>query len=293
MVDLYRRMWFGTKERMSAIRAPKIDYAAPKVGWSGGTTQYLNGGAYVRRSITAHKEYSFSWGNMSREEIRLINDYADGVYGSGPVYFLDPFAMDTNLLPQHWATPRLVWDDAPVLMGGDRSTVLDLGNLAVNPLGYPAKGATYYDSGAGSVPMAQRPRLYIPVPDGYTLWFGVHGQPYQTSPNIVQVKPSNGAAVTMPLLGLSDTNRFSNSWDGTTAMTGVEISLTGQLGLATLHGMMAQVLPTGVLPQAGGFISGQGNSGVRFAVQPTLQQYSAAKDMVSLTAQLVEDEAWR
>lgn len=292
MVDLYRRMWFGTKERMSAVRAPKIDYSAPKIGWSGGTTQYLNGGAYVRKSTSAHKEYSLSWSNMSREEIRLINDYADGVYGSGPIYFLDPFAVDTNLLPQSWAAPRLVWEDGLVLTGSGRETVVDFANLATNTLGYPARGASYGDINA-TTPSAQRPRLYIPVPDGYTFWFGVHGQAYQSSPNIVQVKPSNGSATTVPLMSLSDSNRFSNSWDGTGDMTGVEISLTGPNGFATLHGMMAQVLPTGVLPKSGGFISGQGNSGVRFAVHPTLKQYSAAMDMVSLTAQLVEDESWR
>lgn len=291
-VDLYRRMWFGTKERMSAIRAPKIDYAAPSVGWDGGVTQLLNGGAYVRRSTTSHRTYSMAWPNMSRDEVRLIMDYADGVYGDGPIYFIDPFAMDKNLLPQHWATPRLVFNDGPVLTGAPRETVLNTGALMSNDLGYPARGPAYVDPGSTAYPMSQRPRLYVPVPDGYTAWFGVHGIAYNAAA-IVQVTTSNGVVTTPPLLSVSDTNRFSNSFEGTGSMTGIEISLTRAGGGSVLSGMMLQVLPTGVVPTSGGFISGQGNSGVRFATNPSLQQYSAAMDMVGLSVQLVEDEAWR
>jgi hypothetical protein len=287
-----RTMYFGTKELMSYVRAPQIDYDASKVGWDGGVAAFLNGGAYVRRSTTSHKQYNFTWSNISRAEILLINDYADGVYGNGPFYFLDPFAMDTNLLPQYWATPRLVNSDGPVLSGAPRNTVLPTSATMSNTLGYPTTGAIYTYNSTTWPNIALRPSIYIPVPTGYTFWFGAHGVVSAANTTPVSVQADGGSPVYPAILGVADPTRFNYSAQGNIT-TGVTVRLGDQAGTATLAGMMAQVLPDGVTPATGGFISGQGNSGVRFATNPSLQQYSAAMDKVSLTAQLVEDQAWR
>lgn len=286
-MSLHRRMWFGTKERMVAIRAPKVGFDGSRVGWDGGVTQYLNGGAYVRRSTSSHKVYNFAWPNMTRQEAALITDYADGVYGDGPIYFLDPFAMDKNLLPQVWATPRLMLSDGVVLNGADRSTILPYPIVVNNTLGYPTQAVWGISSG-----LTVYPKLYIPIPPDHTAWFGVHGVPYNANNATgVAVKPSNSAAVTMPNLTTNDSNRFSNSWDGNTTSS-IEISMTGT-NSSFISGMMLQILPTGMLPATGGFISGQGNGGTRFATNPTVTYNSAVMDMVELSAQLVEDETWR
>lgn len=287
---LYRQMWFGTRERMTAVRAPKVDYDASKAGWDGGVTQFLNGGAYVRRSVTSHKLYNMSWGNMSRDEIREINDYADGVHGTGPIYFIDPFAMDKNLLPQYWATPRLALYDAPMLNGGTRFSAIAFPEILTNALGYPSV-AMQYTIDSSSVVVDKRPSVYIPIPAGHTLWFGAHGVEQASATSPLTVTSDNGVTQRVAVLSVFTNERFSNSYVGGTN-SGITISL-GANGTAVLSGMMAQVLPTGMLPTSGGFISGQGHAGVRFATNPTLQQYSAAMDMASLTAQFVEDETWR
>jgi hypothetical protein len=97
------RMYFGTRNYMQWVVAPKINYEASKRGYVS-AAGFVNGGQFVRRSASAAKGYNLSWELKPRDEIRTINDYADGVYGTGPIYFLEPFAMDKNLLPQYWAT---------------------------------------------------------------------------------------------------------------------------------------------------------------------------------------------
>lgn len=287
-MTLTRQIWFGTKERMTAVRAPQIDYDTSKIGWEGGTTQFLNGGAYVRRSTTAHKQYNFTWTNLPRDDIRTINDYADGVYGDGLIYFLDPFAMDRNILPQYWATPRLVFKDAPVLSGQDRQAFIQYPTALDNDLGYPTVAPQYVWDTSTWPAVQLRPSLYIPLPPDYTLWFGAHGVVTPAANSALTITADSGTPTRIQVLDVTDMNRFSDSWDSTTT-TGVTINFgTTSAASAVISGMIAQVLPTGLTPQPGGFISGQGNAGVRFATQPQRQDYSAALDMVSLTAQLVE-----
>jgi hypothetical protein len=284
---LDRRMWFGTKEKMVAIRAPKTGFDGSRVGWDGGVTQYLHGGAYVRRSTSSHKVYNFAWPTMTRQEVALITDYAEGVYGDGAIYFIDPFAMDKNLLPQAWATPRLVFTDGLVLNGAERPSILNNPPTLDSTLGYPRQPAQY-KTAVGT----DYPKLYIPIPPGHTAWFGAHGVPLAAANSPLVVLPNSGAAARVEIVSVNDSNRFTNSWDGSNN-SGIELSFSGTNGVASIAGMMLQILPTGVLPMTGGFISGQGNSGVRFATNPTVTYTSAVMDMVGLSAQLVEDEAWR
>ena len=347
------QMYFGTRDYPQWISCPVVDSDMSKIGWQS-QQQYLNGGARVRRSATSHKEYNLSWSLQARDNIRAINDYADGIYGDGLIYFLDPFAMDKNVLPQYWAAPMLANDDGPILHGGVRpSTVTTDENI----YGYPTKSALYsvkanatitgisstgtvvtftasntfaigdvvtisgvtpslfnigtvtvasatstqftvnnsvtgtYTSG-GTAAMA-RPKLYIPIPTGYVGWVGVHGKATGTA--AVSITPTVGisglgTAVPATLLATSSSTRVNMPVDGNT-YSGVLIELTG-VGTLTLAGMMMQVLPSGVTPDVGGFISGQGNSGCRFAEQPKLQNYSSAMDFSGLTARLVEVGAW-
>lgn len=281
-------MYFGTRERMTWVRAPDANYDGSRVGWDGGAATLLNGGTIVQRSTTAHRTFNYGWNMMSRDEIRAITDYADGVWGPGAIFLLDPFAMDKNLLPQHWASPRTVLQDAPVLSGAPRREVVEYPTEYTNLLGYPAKGMLYQNS-VNWPRVTLRPKLYIPIPSGYTLWFGAHGAANATS-NIT-VTPSNGIAIAMPVLSNTTTQRFSHSWDGA-QVAGIELSFGGS-GASILTGMMVQVLPTGTAPEAGGFISGQGHSGLRFSSQPSLTQNNVALDKQSLSVQLIEDEAWR
>jgi hypothetical protein len=110
-------MWFGNRNYMQWIVPPQINYDSSRAG-KVYTAQYTNGGAWVRRSATGSRHYNFAWNLKRRDEIRAIMDYADGVYGTDdPIYFIDPFAADKNVLPQYWSVPSLGAEDAPQLQG--------------------------------------------------------------------------------------------------------------------------------------------------------------------------------
>jgi hypothetical protein len=107
-------MWFGTRSYMVEVTDPQMNPDYESVGW-GESTQYLNGGLGVSQSVAAHQEFFLSWAAMSRAEVRKITDFADGVYGTGLIYWLDPVAADQNVLPQQWATPSIgAYDGVPL-----------------------------------------------------------------------------------------------------------------------------------------------------------------------------------
>lgn len=322
-----KRMYMGTREYMTWVKCPAIDAGISRVGWQA-VSQYLNGGANVRRSSTGHKEYNFVWPMANTEDANIIKSFASNVYGNELIYFLDPFAVRTNVLPHYWSTPRLAWDDAPSLVYERRPTLV---GTAVNSLGYPTKSAVYElrenDTFAS---------LYIPIPPGHTFHLGVHGS--STGSATILVTPdgaSDGAVfiedppgsglylvpdgwvessaglyavssgMTEEELGLystmgevfivspmavTDSNRTDLAINNT---TGVTITLSG-VGYLTLAGLIGQVLPDGLLPDKGGFLNGEGHSGCRFDGFPDVVGYSSpqALDKQSITARLIEVGAW-
>jgi hypothetical protein len=275
-----KEMYFGTRERMTWVKAPASNPDISKIGWTS-LTQFLNGGASVRSSSTAHKEYNLSWNLASSSDVSAVSDYADGVYGDGLIYFLDPFSMDQNVLPQYWAAPRLAVTDAPTFNGSDiRPTLVA---TATNTLDYPTKSAVY--TFAADDEFAS---LWVPIPAGYTFHFGAHGS--QTGTTTITLTPDVGSVVSVPPISVTTSNRVNTTISGT---TGVTISFAG-VGTLTLAGLIAQVLPTGRTPDTGGFISGRGHSGCRFSGSPSIQGYSApqALDYQALSVTLVETGAW-
>lgn len=180
-----RLMYFGTQERMTWIKCPAYNPDISKVGWQT-TNQFLNGGASIRRSSTAHKEYQFAWNLSKGSDIAAITDYADGLYGDGLIYFLDPFAITTNLLPQSWASPRLGVEDGVVFNGKVRPV---LAVTPTNSFGYPTKSATYtFDT------TSVFQSLYVPIPEGYSFHFGAHGTSTGTAAVVVA---DNNSATTV------------------------------------------------------------------------------------------------
>ena len=220
----------------------------------------------------------------TRDEVRVINDFAEGLYGNDLIYFIDPFAMDKNILPQYWAAPMLGASDAP-LLAGESSPSLIASNATAN--GYPASSAVY-NLLADSV----RPSLMIPIPPGHSLWLGAHGT--NIGGGRVTATPyisgSAGSAQNLTILTTSTMQRVNTSFNGDT-YDWVSLELGGTGGIV-LTGVIGQILPNGVVPQEGGFISGQGHSGCAFATLPQLSQYSVALDKVSLSINLVETGAW-
>jgi hypothetical protein len=276
-------MWFGSQQYMQWVACPAVGSSFSRRKWST-TSEYLNGGAYTRSSVTDHRDYQLTWGQMSRAEARKITDYASGIHGSGLIYFADPFAMDSNMLPSSWAFPGLGGLDGPILDGTYVRPTLT--PTSANGNGYPSQSAVYNISGTPSY------KTWIPIPPGYTLHVGAHGS---ASGGLIRMTPTTGVGVegttvSLTLLAESSTTRVNYSLSSAVA-NGAYIRLGGT-GQIILSGVIAQLLPTGNTPELGGYISGQGNSGCRFEGFPEEDHYSAALDRVAVSAKLREVGAW-
>lgn len=251
-------MWFGTREFMQEIATPRIDAVYWRAGWEESSLG-LSGHRRFAGSVDGHQEYFFDWGYISRERVRQITDYREGVHGTGPLYWIDRITADQNVLPQSWATPALGGHDARPLGGNDRPV------LSVNPdrsQGYPAELATYTLEAGAEVRS-----VFVPIPPGHVGWVGVHGN--VDAEGHVMVTPfvgSTAGAVLHPtILSTSTSTLVNTEVEG----TGFELSLDPSApGEFTLAGLVAQVLPAGQVPKPGTFISGQGHAGCRFEGWP-------------------------
>lgn len=275
-------MYFGTKERRAWVKAPAPGAGFTATGYSQ-SIQYLNGGAGMRNSVNAHMEYDFSWGSLTMEEIAAIEDYAYSLYGNGLIYFADPSAMDRNLFNKAWAAPKITAEDGVSLLSTNEPKLVTVGNLTLD---YPFHGAEYVITTSD---VARS--FYLPIPDGYTAWFGAHGTVSATG---FLVQPMSGASasgspISAGVLAVTNTTRFSTSVTGSSTINGVEIKLnTGSNITLTLAGLMLQLLPTGDVPEDGGFISGRGNNGCVFDGKPNVMPYSIPGGSIGMTAKLVE-----
>ena len=282
------KMWFGPRGHEMWVKCPAVNSENQLVGWSD-ELEYLNGGAAVIGSKSARRKVNFSWSLTTRKNIREVTDVALGMRGQGLVYWGDPFTMDVNVMPQYWSAPYLMAHDAPLLGG-----ILNRPTLTPTPanlLGYPPESAFIVASNREALTNAFD--MYVPIPPGYTAHFGAHG----TGSAIFAVAPATGESghdtpVFPAILGVTDETLFNTSIDSTVA-SGMVIYVDNQMGAsATIAGIMVQVLPTGQVPEVGGFISGQGHAGCRFTELPAISNYSAALDLVGAVVNLTEVGPW-
>lgn len=288
MANYNRNVWFGTRDFMQWVPAPAVDVSAAKQGFAN-AAQFTNGGAWVRRSKAAAKRYTLSWNMKSRDEIRPILDYADGLYGNGYVYYVDPFAMDTNVLPAYLASPFINGYDGPFTVDDTRPAII---NNSTSTNGYPVESAQYTVKSTSKLY-----KVFVPIPPDHTIFIGAHGA-LQSGNASVTVTPvvssiASGTTVNLTLLSRSTATRTNYSLAANSGYIGVDISLAStSTGIVQLDGLIAQILPDGAVMASGGFVSGQGSSGMSFASQPSYSEYSAALDRVGASVELVETEAW-
>jgi len=283
------KMWMGLRGREKWVTAPATGMTYGAKRWSSKTT-FLSGGANVRSSIAAHVEYEMSWNALSRDSARAIEDITSGIDGTGLVYFLDPMAMDKNVLPAQWAFPALAALDGPVLWGKTRPASVP---TETNSRGYPTTSAQYR-------PSTTRSSLYIPIPPGHTAWVGFHGTAVGTGGlEVSPILPGGlvGDSVLPKILPV-DTDTLVNTAFSGDIYRGIELRFGGGTAAAvTIAGMVVQILRSNATPKTGGFISGQGHSGCKFDEAPQRTAYSAAvgrgfDGMVSLSAKLTEIGDW-
>jgi len=278
------KLYIGPRGREVFVPAPVMGGDFSSVGWGEGM-QFANGGFGVRTSRATHKEYNMSWSLNKRDELRPISDMYDGLYGPGPIYFIDPFAADKNVLPQSWAFPALAAYDAIPLFDERPSLIA----TPSNTLRYPAESALY------KLPDTPSKTLYIPIPRGYTAYVGVHGSITGTGGLRVQPMNLDGSPAgyySIPMLAVTDQTRASAGFSSQFS-SGIELSyFKGTSTNMVLSGAMVQILPTSASSTPGEFVSGQGNSGCAFEKAPATTAYSAAIDKIGMSAKLIEVGSW-
>jgi len=163
-----RKIYFGTQNLMSWVPAPGRDVDRSSAGWSS-VSDRLNGTKGVKRSAGTSRSYGMSWGLARDEEIDIIFAYANGDYGTDGIYWVDPWAAATNIMPDCWASPWKAGLDGKNLAGKDatRPAVYDTPD---NTKALPVKYANYYLNGTETFR-----EVWIPIPEGFYLHFGFHG----------------------------------------------------------------------------------------------------------------------
>lgn len=289
-----RKVYFGNATKQLWIPAPQSGLAAATTGFVT-QNQLLSGRASVRRSRASHREFSASWvgslnSSTQEDSLHTIKDFADGIYGDGPFYWLDPYAVDTNLLPPHWAAPMLSVADWPSISSIGTAALVDTDSNTKN---YPHQSlqltmpATIAESSAYA---------RIIIPEGYRMHFGWHG--VQTSGDatvILRCYDRDTLAptdVTADPIAVTSGTRTNKSVAGTSySMVDILIeNPSASESVISIAGMIAQVLPDTDYVGQGDFISGRGTSGLEFFELPQIEYYSARVNdgQVGMSAVLTE-----
>lgn len=239
--------WFGTEEKMGWFPTPNRGAQTGGSGWSAeGTT--LNGGGFQLNSFGSHRQYIFEWPNTSSAKMaQTMKSYADGSFGRGLLYFIDPLIYTTNVLPAMWADPSMgIGQEGASLVYGVEASGLPTSD---NPNDLPVKSA-YYD--LGSIAAGWRGKedaVFIPVPEGYTFSFGsIHSQTGQGRV-LYRTQSRTGAlgAVTAVTPLLENTSQLVNTFISGPDLAGVWL-FVGKIGAGagsvTLTAMTGRLLPT-------------------------------------------------
>jgi hypothetical protein len=289
-----RKVYFGNATKQAWIPAPQTGLAAATTGFMA-QNQLLNGRNHVKRSKASHRSFQPTWiGSMNADAIEdslhTIKDFSDGLYGDGPFYWLDPYAVATNVLAPHWA--------APMLSGADWPSICSIGTKTkiatpANTRNYPsetlqiAMGASVQESTA---------KLTIIIPIDHKLHFGWHGTRASGTAGFVLrcYSREDGTAtdvMTDPIDVNSDTR--TNTQVRGDLYSRVEILIenpTASASTITASGLIVQVLDELASVDRGGFISGRGTTALEFTELPQFEYYSAAVNngQVGLSAALAE-----
>ena len=290
-----RKVYFGNAVKQVWIPAPKTGLSASTNGFFS-DSQLLSGRAFVKRSAANHRRFSPAWtGSLNADSINdslhTVKDFFDGIYGDGPFYWLDPFAIDTNLLAPNWASPMLSVGDWGSISSIGTAALVD---TAANTKNYPYK-SLQLTFGASIATSTKFARFIIPT--GHKFHFGWHGvqssgdatiilRAYDRDDNSTTDFETDPLAVTSAI-------RTNKSISGTTySMVDVIVkNPTASTSVISIAGMIAQVLPEADSVPQGDFISGRGTAGLQFASAPSITYLSAKINdgFVELSTNFVEE----
>lgn len=285
------KVYFGNTTKQSWVVAPQSGLKADSIGWSK-ETQLLDGRAFVKRSKASHRKFDMSWlGAMNETDLETslntIKEFADGHYGDGPFYWLDPFATATNIMPPNWATPALSetgWKD--IAPGLAKTYVPEA--VAHN---YPIKYVEF-DTANG---YQSAEEFIVIIPKNYSLNFGWHG-PAGSSTSGVRITPVlradgyddtplNPARIDAGSLTKTNTKVKGDTYSHVRICVATTTAAT-----VKITSMFAQVLPEDSSVAAGDFFTGRGTTSLEFANSPAIEYYSSAigNGRIGMSATLIE-----
>jgi hypothetical protein len=289
-----RKIYFGNAEKQVWINAPRSGLKASSEAFIN-EQRLLNGRTFIRRTKSSHRRFNPSWlGSMNEQAIEdslmTIKDFADGVYGDGPFYWIDPFASSSNIMPPNWAAPSLtqfewsdIWDFQPI----------ELSDTPSNNLNYPSKSLHFDIADTGAAGSTKKLRLIIP--NGYSLNFGWHGlvEAGTCGVRVDRYLRSTGAieSITPSVISVTSSNRTNASISGSKySMVDIYLYKGATAADFTVSGMIAQILKDGLTVESGGFITGRGTTGIEFASGVDIDYYSSAinKGQMGLSVEWAE-----
>ena len=287
-----KQIWFGIPgEHMQWCPAPLAGAQATNAGYVQ-KVSFENGGADVVRSAQSHKEYAFNFNGLAKDldGISVYGKYASGYYGSGLIYFADPFAFETNLFPAAWASPALIeqgWENI-------YSTTPTFSNTVSNIYNQPPRTATFTAPASGT-----SHTVHIAIPPTHTLYIGVSGSVVSgligVDVETFGTDGSSGPGSTLTLLDPDGSTRMNATFDGADYQA-VEVQIRGLVGsVISITSMMAQLYKTGTSPVLpSNHLPGDGHTGLMFADEARAETYvyiDPPRKAMSTT--LVEVGAWR
>ena len=290
-----RKVYFGNDVKQLWIPAPQTGLNASSQAFFT-DSQLLSGRAYLKRSKASHRRFAPSWtGSLNADSVNdslhTIKDFFDGIYGEGPFYWLDPFAVDTNLLPPHWASPMLSGNDWPDISSVGTASLVD---TETNTKNYPYKSLRLtFSAAVQESAVVHR----IIIPSGYKLHFGWHGEQNSGDATVVlrayDRDDNTPTDIETTPLAVTSAIRTNKTVSGT-AYSMVDIIIVNPSASASvidIAGMIAQVLPEAESVAQGDFISGRGTMGLHFASAPQITYISAPMNygQVELSTNFVEE----
>lgn len=299
-----RKFWFGTLGRMSWYPTPNRGADVSSYGWEAGGN-LLNGGGYQLNSYGSHGNYIFEWPSSSSQEVaQKMKSYADGSYGRGLIYFLDPLIYKTNILPAVWAAPSMVngYEGTSLVYGVDP---LEVPTPSWQSLDLPSFSSSYDLFGITPGFRGNREAVFIPIPEGFTLALGaLYSTTGAGGAGVYYVEAfdngSTGAPTLLPTISAGGGVLTNTTIPHTLGLAGIYLYIgksTSSAASITVSAMTGRLFDpateTMADVSAGPWIGGQGHSGCRFIGKPTKINYSGVNGgQVGFAASFREVGSW-
>lgn len=281
-----------TTANMRYIAAPDTGLSASRTGYVE-SISFENGGAGVVRSTGSARTFDCDFGvseASGQGGLDVYSDYAQGLYGTAPVYVADPMNYNYNLFPPNWASPMLTGQGWKPIYSSEATAYP---TTPVNAFGLPIQGATYNVTTAiNTIPAGGRSSIFIPIPNDMTLAIGATG--VFTGSAVVQLTPVTNAGafstkINLTLNATTSATRMNATYSGATFL-GVIVYLartTTAASTITLYSLMAQLYPTGATqPNPPQHLSGEGQAGMEFSTDAVAETYTMVNNLGSVPTRL-------